>query len=176
MTEVMHYIRRKIGGKVFWFDKEDQELVEAHSWYVNSRRCGKEYLVREQHLGREGPKGSRKSLRKTIIFHRLIMDAPKGMVVDHINGNTRDNRRCNLRVCTQSQNTQNGRKHEDNTSGYKGVFFWKTRGCWKAVIMAAGKVDSKGQYKTAEEAARAYDEKAKRLHGPFAKLNFPENV
>lgn len=111
----------------------------------------------------------------TIKMHSEIMDTPKGMQVDHRNGNGLDNRRKeNLRVCTGSQNQHNRRKNSNNTSGYKGVYWYKQRGKWRARIEFNGKEISLGYYTDAVQAARAYDEAARKHHGEFANLNFPQ--
>lgn len=104
------------------------------------------------------------------------MNAPKGLQVDHKNGNTLDCRRSNLRICTNAQNNQNKKKHRDNISGYKGVSFfrWGNRSKrWKANIFAHGKHYRMGYFHTAKEAAKAYDIMALKLHGEYASLNFP---
>lgn len=95
------------------------------------------------------------------------MNPPEGLVVDHINGNKLDNRRSNLRICTQSQNL-NGR---NTNKGYIGVSWDKFRGKWKANIGKDYQKIFLGRFDTAEEAARVYDEKAVELFGEFARLN-----
>ena len=136
-------------------------------------------------------------------MHRVIMDPPKGMDIDHINGDTLDNRKENLRICTRSQNAQNKKLRRDSASGYKGVHEQKKPIKRKYVSKKTGKVTyyyympkkrfqayvgdpdwrkkglknnhiKLGYYATAEQAARAYDKKAKELFGEFAYLNFPE--
>jgi hypothetical protein len=64
---------------------------------------------------------------RTLLMHRCVMNAQKNEIVDHINGNKLDNRRANLRICTQSDNLRNARKGKDNTSGFKGVWRDKRR-------------------------------------------------
>ena len=105
--------------------------------------------------------------QKTVLMHRLIAGAPDGMPVDHIDHQTLNNQDENLRVCTPSQNSRNQRRN-NNSSGYKGVDFYKQNGKWRARILG---VDL-GYFHSAEEAARAYDKKAKELFGKFANLNF----
>lgn len=105
---------------------------------------------------------------------RWIMQPPPGMVVDHISGDTLDNRRANLRVCTHAQNLANGRSHSDSRSRYRGVS-WKAReGSWRAQI-SIGKQRSRflGQWPTEEDAALAYDQAAREQYGEYARLNFP---
>lgn len=101
-------------------------------------------------------------------LHRLIMDNPVN-VVDHINGNTLDNRRSNLRLCSQANNSANRNKSYKNTSGYKGVS--KARNKWAAKITKDYKVYHIGNYTTPELAALAYNKRAVELFGQFAKLN-----
>lgn len=144
-------------------------------------------LIDEEDVPKEGTlhmsKGSgvRLSLNgEKLILARLIMNCPKGMVVDHINGNRLDNRKKNLRICTQNQNTKNRVKSPRNKSGFKGVHFFKSKyplqKPWVAEIVVDRKRISLGYFKTKEEAARAYDIAAEKHFGEFAKFNFPATV
>lgn len=85
----------------------------------------------------------------------LLLKAPPGKVIDHINGNGLDNQRHNLRICTQSENVINSKTRKDNSSGVKGVSFRKTRGTWDARIQRNGKLILLGQFKTKEAAILA---------------------
>ncbi len=105
-------------------------------------------------------------------MHRMIMGEPKGMFVDHIDGNSQNNRRSNLRICTPAQNLQNQRP-KGGTSRYKGVYFHKKDNKWMAKIGFNGKNTYLGLFEDEILAARAYDKKAKELFGEFAYLNFP---
>ena len=107
-------------------------------------------------------------------LHRVIMNAPKGMIVDHKNGNGLDNRRENLRLATFTQNNYNASKRKNTSSQYKGVYFSKSRQRWRASIRFDGKRISLGTFKAEIDAAKAYDAAAKKYHTVFAKLNFPE--
>lgn len=107
----------------------------------------------------------------TVRMHRQIVEAPSGLVVDHVNRDRLDNRRENLRVATRSQNTANSIKPSTNTSGYKGVSYRKEQDRWRAFIRVNKKGISLGQYATAIEAARAYNEAALKYFGEYALLN-----
>ena len=109
-------------------------------------------------------------------MHRLIMNAPKGIDVDHRDIKDPDNRinnqKSNLRLCTLTQNNQNGKIRKNNTSGYKGVGLERSTGHWRPVIYANGKGYYCGQFLDKRHAALAYDLWALELHGEFASTNF----
>lgn len=107
------------------------------------------------------------SPRKHINMSRLIMRAQDGFQVDHINRDKLDNRRCNLRVCTQTQNRWNTGKRSHNTSKFKGVSFNKYHLRWEANICCNGRRIWLGRFATPEEASVAYQTKAKELFGEF---------
>jgi len=109
---------------------------------------------------------------KTIYMHREIMNTPKAMKCDHINGDTLDNQDENLRNCTNSENTKNSKRRSDNTSGYKGVT--PSFGKWRARVRKDGVALFSETFEDVVEAAIAYDREAKKHHGEFARLNFPE--
>jgi len=95
-------------------------------------------------------------------------------VVDHINGDTLDNRRENLRLCTQQQNNCNRHKWSigNSASKYKGVCWNKVSKCWVVNIKHEGKSIHLGLFDDEEMAAKAFDEAARHLHKEFAQLNF----
>lgn len=141
-------------------DDEDFEHLSRYKWKAD---VGKNWVRAYTHIG-----------VKWTGMHRLILKPPEGMVVDHINGNSLDNRRCNLRVCTRSQNLLNRGRNKNNKSGYKGVVFHpfgKRIRRWKAQIRHNYRNIVIGYYLTPEEAAKAYNRKAKELWGEFAWLN-----
>jgi len=106
-----------------------------------------------------------------VYLARFIMNPPEGMVVDHIDRNPHNNQRSNLRVCTRSQNQQNRAAQTNSSSGFKGVFWHAIGKKWMASIGHEGKAIYLGLHSTPEQAARAYNKMAKKLHGKFAVLN-----
>jgi len=151
-------------GKFTLIDKDDYEKYGKRVWRLHRRG----YAVRL-----EGPQSS----RKYVYLHRLLIGATSRQSVDHINGDKLDNRKCNLRVATQSQNNANQKMQENTTSEYKGVCFNRNlkANCWRAYIRHNYKMINIGSFSSEEAAARAYDQKAKELFGTFAKLNFPKS-
>lgn len=105
------------------------------------------------------------------LMHSFIMDTPKGSVTDHINGNKLDNRKANLRICTQSQNMANSVMKKNNKSGYRGVSWNKKYLKWEAYLTKDYKHYFLGYFSKKEDAALAYNRRAKELFGEFCKLN-----
>jgi hypothetical protein len=106
-------------------------------------------------------------------MHREIMQPPKGMVVDHIDGSQANNCRFNLRVCTRAENQRRCRKHAGSISSFKGVFYNRRRK-WFSQCWLAGKGRATPCVDEEVEAAQAYDRQAVEHFGEFARLNFPE--
>jgi hypothetical protein len=110
---------------------------------------------------------------KDVLMHRAVAKPSSSAVVDHINGNRLDNRRENLRNCTQAENARNTRRIV-NKSGARGVVFDMRDQKWAAAIGFQGRRIHLGRYDSPEEAGQAYDSAARQLHGEFAVLNYPE--
>lgn len=104
-----------------------------------------------------------------IMLSRLIMGFPEGLVVDHINGDTLDNRRCNLRVCTTQQNHWNRRVGKNNTSGFVGVSWNKHAKKWMAAIRLNTKTKTLGYRDTPEEASLLYKAASKKYFNEFVR-------
>jgi len=149
-------------------DDADFEWLSQWKWSVSKTRNG--WRAERKQRNRELPGFHYDS----VLMHRFIMNAPKGVLVDHWNGNSLDNRRENLRLCTNRQNTQNSRLHKNNKTGFKGVIWLQRYRKYQANIRIGDKQDLYlGRFDTPEEAAHAYDEAARKHHREFAYLNFP---
>lgn len=103
-------------------------------------------------------------------MHRIVSACPEGMIPDHKNRNGLDNREANLRIATVTQNGQNTRLPQSNTSGYKGVHFNKPRKKWVASLKINGKRRYLGNFSSAEEAGKAYQVAATQNHKEFARF------
>lgn len=155
-------------GKVSILDVEDYEDQNKYNWYAQAiSKDGLYYACRRGERPKDGGK------RPIFYMHKEIMKVGKGVQVDHINRNSLDNRKENLRICSHEQNQHNRRKFRNNTSGYIGVTVNKNSFSARICQVINGKstVLYLGSYKTIEEAAEAYDTKALELRGEFAVTN-----
>lgn len=149
-------------------DDEDFEKVKDYSWYASCPYPGFFYAV-----GRRPFKKGAKSDSERLIavrMHRLIMDVPRHLIVHHKNGDTLDNRKKNLEICTSKRHSQIPRQRR-KTSKYKGVYFEKNTNKWKAQIMVNGKRRNIGRFADEKIAAIAYDVYAKEHFGKDAVCN-----
>jgi len=174
---------KKHGKHTVLVDEEDwtalNEEYENLSLYVsiNNRKRHNRYQRLAYVMARYGPYGHSPSQRKEKALHRLIMKPAPGLVVDHISGETLDNRRSNLRVCTNAENSRNSQRIYTSKTGYKGVHSASANGSflpWRARIKHNYKEIQLGTFATKEEAALAFDNASRKYFGEFARLNFPE--
>jgi len=149
-------------NQVALIDNEDFEMISKHTWRAHWNPSTNSFYAATTIRTQDGK-------RTTLLMHRLIKDAHPGEQVDHIHHLTLDNRRSELRLCTQSQNMCNSGKREDNTSGYKGVCWNKHKQKWQAQIWVNGKRKNLGYFDTPELAHEAYCNAALEFHGDFAK-------
>lgn len=152
-------------GKVALVDDADYDWLNQWKWTAVSGKNSKGngggfYAIRRKRW-----------MTKNIIMHRVILNAPNGLEVDHINGDGLNNTRSNLRLCTHNQNTWNRTVKNKNKFGYTGIS--KRGNRFRAEIRCHGKKIMIGTFENVIDAAKAYDKKAQELFGEFANLNFP---
>src|SRR3569833_955542 len=143
-------------GLVALIDDQDYDLVSPYKWRAHTSRS-KIYAATGQH-------------QDLVLMHRLILGVPDDMLVDHRDRDGLHNWRDNLRPATESQNAVN--RAYAGRSGYRGV--WVLRYGFGARIKTNQRRENIGDFRTAEEAARAYDRRAVELFGDFAQLSFPD--
>lgn len=148
-------------GKFTFVDAADYDWLMQWKWQYN-----KGYARNSQRI-----KGTGKF--KNISLHRLLLDAPSNLQVDHINNDKLDNRKSNLRLCNTSRNHMNMPKLniKKATSKYKGVSWNKIRKKWLVIIQIDSKSKYLGYFDSEIEAALTYNEAAKKNFGEFARLN-----
>lgn len=158
MKEIQLSKQGKNKGKfVAFVDDEDYEYLNIWRWCVSGKKIP--YVATCQRIN---------GVKITLLMHRLIMNTPEGIEVDHIDHNGLNNQRNNLRNCTKSQNQMN--RKSTGKSKYLGVIIHKNKYIF-SLIKTNKKRIYLGHFKTEEEAALAYNKAAIKLHGEFAKLN-----
>jgi len=152
-------------GYVAIVDDEDYQPLSKYSWiaHVNG---GHVCAIRSTHVN-----GKSVNLR----MHRVIMNAPRELEIDHVNGDPLDNRKSNLRLCTHQQNCHNFRKYKGK-SRYKGVYPIKGSIKWGSQLRCGDTCYTLGRFMAEEEAAHAYDTAARKHFGEFARCNFPNET
>lgn len=148
-------------GKSCVVDDDDYEKVSAYRWHSVRNKNGNWYGKRTT-----WPE------RKHMPMQNFIMGVAVGVQVDHINGNSLDNRKVNLRICTHQQNRCNGHKKPRSNTGFKGVYL-RRGNRYMSQIKAFGNSIYIGMFDNPVDAAHAYDSKAIEIFGEFASLNFP---
>jgi len=151
-------------GKVALVDDADYDsLMAMGKWYCDSNG----YAARSKKYRKENGKlGNR-----TVLMHRVIMQAKDGTFIDHRDTDKLNNQKSNLRECTKRQNCRNRNKSSSNSSSYKGVSWNKEKRKWVAQIRIDDKVTYLGQFVDLTEAAKAYNAAALEHYGEFARLN-----
>ena len=150
-------------GRVTKVDPADYERLSQWKWYAQRVPSMQAFYAARHTLKSEG--------RKTILMHREILGLHigDGLHGDHINGDTLDNRRINLRVATTSENGMNCKRSKRNKSGYKGVHWDKAKKKWMAYIQVRGRHTFLGYFETAEEAHVVRCKAETETYGEFAR-------
>jgi len=147
-------------------DDVDYEYVSQFKWYAMKTKSGY-YACRTF---------NENGIRHTELLHRVILASllgrllEKGEECDHVNGNTLDNTRNNLRLASHSQNTRNRKTNANSTTGIKGVWWNKKDMKWQAGITVDGKLHYLGRFSNVEDAKKAYEQASKKFHGDFGRL------
>lgn len=145
-------------GRKALIDDDDFDFLSQWKWlFLTGRDKKTGYAARHKDDSRTG----------WLLMHRVITKAPKGKFVDHINQDKLDNRKSNLRICTNAQNMMNRGLQSNSSSGFRGVSWNKQHNGWKAYIKRKERQIYIGLYRTKEEAAKAYNQKAKEMFGEF---------
>jgi hypothetical protein len=152
-----------VKGVKFLVDAEDLKFLSQFSWRLAFAGTRYPYARTRNRCHLFGPSDE-------IRMHRLVLMPALGLETDHINRDTRDNRKCNLRPATNRENQCNRRAQDNNPLALKGVT--SKRKMFEASIHVNRRRRYLGLYLTAKDAALAYDEAARRMHGEFACLNF----
>ena len=156
---------RKYPGLYALVDEADAELVNQYRWRPVVRKTTIYAYTQDRQDGKV----------VTIAMHRLLLGLTDSeQEGDHINHDGLDNRRANLRVATRQQNSFNRRANNGSLSRYKGVWRDKRWTKWTAQAKIAGKKYFLGRFDREEDAARAYDQFARKIYGEHAYLNFPD--
>ena len=154
---------KKYGEHTIIIDDEDFEKVKEYKWHVSPQAKGRPLYAKTM-IKKDGK-------IKIIKLHRLIMNFPSGYTIDHINNDSLDNRKENLRICTSRENSLNCIKRKTGTSVYKGVSFDKSRNKYASSIMVNRKTVHLGRFETEDQAAIAYNIAAVKYFGRFARPN-----
>lgn len=149
-------------GMAATIDVADVDVVRLWNWHPKKNGRFSFHAARSIY---DNPGSS-----KTLLLHVALLGTKNGLIIDHINGDGLDNRRCNLRFVTQSQNRQNTNLGSRNRSGFRGVSFNKATGKWRSVIYQDRKQYYLGEFLDLIEATRAYANAAERIFGPYRRM------
>ncbi|GEM_PF-1546853 len=153
------------------YDNGNAELKCANSTILIDSDCVDRISKYQWSVGKHGY-ATHGAGKNQILLHRFIVGAIGSDIVDHINHNKLDNRKSNLRICNNQQNTMNRGKQSNGKNDYKGICL-TSDGRWQAQIGYDGESIYLGLYDDPETAAKAYDHAARMFFGNYAYLNFP---
>ena len=169
MTKIRDNVPRPLipltNGKVSIVSSEDYEEIIKHNWHAAYSK-GRWEARRGVHINGK---------QYLLMMHRAIMglDKKDNRYVDHIDGDSLNNKRENLRICTNQENQYNQKgPNKDGSSGYRGVTWSKKNGAWQVSVRKGGVLYHGGYFNAPQIAAISRDTLAIKLHGRFANLNF----
>lgn len=147
---ILEIISKQYGKHKVYFDLEDYDLISNYHWRLQPDKCfNTHYAI----------------TKDNILMHRLILSPEKSKVIDHKNHNGLDNRKQNLKICTQLENMQNQRLRKTNKSGYSNISYEKERNKWLVKFVYNKKVYKIGRYNTIEEALLVRNNFIKEMKG-----------
>lgn len=144
-----------------YVDKEDFDLVKAYTWSINNLGYARTAIRRD-------------GVTKQILLHRLILglvNAPKNIYTDHIDGNPSNNRKYNLRIATNQQNQYNAKVSTINSSGHRGVTWRRDTQKWRATLNINKENTYLGEYATKKEAIKVRQDAEQKHYGDYSALN-----
>lgn len=166
---ILYLKSSKHGIQKCLIDDADFYLIKYYSWFPKfDKKLNGFYACTNTRVD--------KNKYRLVTMSRIILNAQTGQITDHINHDTLDNRRCNIRLCTKAENNRNKRKHKNGkTSEYKGVCKIKGSNKFDVLVYINGKQTKIGRYKSERMAAIQYNKFAKLYYGEFASLNIIRN-
>ena len=148
---------KKYGKFTCILDVDDLELIKKYKFHIYKNSTNSKFYVRCY-------KGVINGKEKSEALHRLIMNTPTGLQTDHINRDTLDNRRCNLRICTIAENKQNQDAQKNNkSSGHKNIYWCREQNKWRVALRLNQKLISFGRYTELEEAIKVAEDARKKM-------------
>lgn len=156
-----YYIGLTPNNIEFYFDKDDYDIIKDYRWNLNLRG----YIATTKRINNK---------KINIRLHQLIMGKKEGCIIDHINGIKTDNRKINMRFCTQQQNVMNGEIPNTNKSGFKGVIWDKSRNKWRSYIKYNQKTITLGYFINKDDAIKTRIEAEEKYFGEYSYLNRPK--
>jgi hypothetical protein len=155
---------KKYGKFIVLYDDEDHDKISKYKWHVKKMNKRNSLIYAATNVKENGRRGA-------LMLHRLITNCQDNKMVDHINHNSLDNRKSNLRICTNSENKMNSKSYKNSTSRFKGVAWYNRDKKWRSYIMKDYKCIWLGLFENEIDAALAYNCAAIKYHGEFACLN-----
>ncbi len=155
-------IQRRNGQEfIIKVDAEDFEALSQFNWYITSRGYAARKALND--IGKWS----------MVFMHRLIMNCPSDLYIDHINHDQLDNRKVNLRICKQWENMQNRRTKTSSKSGYRGVYVYPASKInpWAVVVSIQGKQKTLGYFDCPKKAALFYNQEIPKYNPDFYRLN-----